>query len=300
MLSPRLRWKLNQALERAREALKGSKPEPRPRICFNCGRLVGAVEKTCSNCGVSQSKASLGALRRVSLAVIPDENPVTYTLLLANLLFMIITILASQNAGAEPFSVDNRVLLMLGAKYTELIVRWGQIWRLVMPILLHGSLMHFGFNSFVLWQIGPQVEELFGSHRFLFLYLTTGVFGFIASALWSPSVLSIGASGSIFGLIGILLSYISQRPGFAEEYRASLIRWAVFMLVLGLLMPGIDNAAHIGGLLSGMALGRLVDDRRPQTPSARLRVNLMGWGSAAIFLLSILLVILNLPTGTSR
>jgi hypothetical protein len=69
------------------------------------------------------------------------------------------------------------------------------------------------------------------------------------------------------------------------------------MLFLGLIMPGIDNAAHIGGLVCGLALGRLIGDHRPRTPAEQFRVNLMGWGSAAVFLWSIVMMILNLPSG---
>ncbi len=298
-----MRWKLDRLREWVRETLGGEgggqDSQPRPKVCYDCGLLVGAADTVCPNCGANQSKASLGGLKRVANSLVPAENPATYILLLANLLFMIVTILISQKSGAEPFSVDNRVLYLLGAKWTSAIFGLNEYWRLVMPILLHGGLMHFGFNSFVLWQIGPQVEELFGSQRFLFLYLVTGVAGFVASAFWSPYSLSVGASGSLFGLIGILLAYISQKKGFREEYRASLIRWVFFMLILGLIIPGIDNAAHIGGLVAGLALGRLIGDRPPRNPTEKFRVDLMGWGSAAVFLLSIIMVLLTLPSDLS-
>ncbi|MCH8947187.1 MAG: rhomboid family intramembrane serine protease, partial [Acidobacteria bacterium] len=102
--------------------------------------------------------------------------------------------------------------------------------------------------------------------------------------------------GSIFGLIGILIGYITRRSGFASEYRASLIRWVVYMFIIGLFMGRyIDNAAHVGGFLCGLVLGRLVSARRPVTAAARFRVGLMGWGSALVILWSVVMVLLNLP-----
>ena len=300
MLPPHWRWKLNHYRERLRGVLQQTfRQEPKPRVCFNCGRLVGALEKVCSSCGTSQSAVSFSVFKRLSLSVIPDQNPVTYALLFANLLFLIVAWLITVQGGGGPGGLfnqlDNRVLFLLGAKHGGRIFYLHEYWRLVMPIFLHGGVIHFGFNSFVLWQVGPQAEELFGSARFLFLYLATGVLGFLASALWYPLVvISVGSSGSIFGLIGVLIGYITQRSGFASEYRTSLVRWAIYVFIIGLFL-GADNAAHLGGLVSGLVLGRLVSARRPVTAVARFQVGLMGWGSALVILWSVVMVLLNLP-----
>jgi rhomboid protease GluP len=241
---------------------------------------------------------SLSVFKRMALAVIPAETPLTYLLLFANLLFFAVAWVISQRmeeGGAGLFSLSSQVLYELGAKQGSRIFVLGEYWRLVMPIFLHAGVVHFGFNSFVLWQVGPQVEELFGSRRFLFLYLATGVAGFVVSAWWyHPAALSVGSSGSIFGLVGVLIGYISQRRGFAAEYKASLTRWAIYVFIIGFFL-GADNAAHLGGLVSGLILGRVVSDRRPATLFARLRVELMGWGSVAILLWSVAMVLLHLP-----
>lgn len=304
MLSPRLRWKLN----RARDRLLGVwetlfRRQRKPRVCFACGRLVGASETKCSHCGASQQALSLSVFKRMALAVIPAEYTVTYSLLFANLLFFSVAWIVSArggSAGPGMFGgMDPKVLWVLGALEGQRLFYLHEYWRLVMPIFLHGGILHFAFNSFVLWQVGPQVEELFGPRRFLFLYLSTGVAGFIVSAWWHGLyVFSVGASGSLLGLMGILISYISQQSGFAHEYRASLIRWVIFILIMGF-FPGIDNAAHIGGLLSGMALGRLVGVRRPVSAAARFRVEAMAWGSVLVIFWSVVMVLLNLPAGTS-
>lgn len=300
MLSPRLRWKLARTREQLASRLgEWLHPQPKPRVCFSCGRLVGAAESSCSHCGSSQAPLSLSVFKRVALAVIPEETPVSYALLFANLLLFLVTWVISVRAGGEAASLlsraDPNILLLLGAQQGGRIFALHEYWRLVMPIFLHSGIIHFGFNSFVLWQVGPQVEELFGSRRFLFLYLSTGVAGALLSSWWhSPYQLSVGSSGSLMGLMGILISYLSQRRGFATEYRSSLIRWALFILVIGIL-PGVDNAAHVGGLLSGLVFGRLVSDRRPATPVARLTVGLMLWSSALVLVWSVVMVLLHLP-----
>ena len=301
MLPPRLRWKLDRALERLRENLASMRggEEPRPKVCFDCGRLVGAKVSVCPNCGANQSKASFSALKRISLSILPAENPVTFALLLTNVLFMFLIYAGSQQVGAAPLDIDDRILRMLGYKHTYLILARGELWRLVMPIFLHGGLMHFGFNSFVLWQVGGQVEELFGSRRFLFIYMVTGVFGFVVSTYWSL-VPSVGASGSLMGLMGVLIGYITQKPGFMREYQTALIRWALFILVLGLVIEGVDNAAHIGGLLSGLALSRIVSDRRPSTAGAHFRLGLMTWTAGLMIAASLIMVIINLPSGLNQ
>lgn len=296
MLSPRLRWKLDRLRERLETGWRDLfRPEPKPRLCFVCGALVGANETVCSACGASQSAVSLSAFKRVALAAIPEESPVTYALLFANfLLFAVAWVASLRIAEAGAVGIHPGVLYRLGAKQAYAIFVQHEYWRLVMANFLHWDLMHIGFNSLALWQVGPQVEEIFGSRRFLFLYLATGVTGFLASAWWYPGGLSAGASAAIFGLIGVLISHLSWRVGFAQEYRASLIRWAVIIFVLGVFLP-LDNAGHAGGLAGGLILGRVVSDRRPATSLARLAVNAMAWGSAAAIVWSVAMVLLHLP-----
>jgi rhomboid protease GluP len=295
MLSPRLRWKL----DRLREQLAAGwrelfRSEPKPRLCFNCGALVGASETLCSACGASQSALSLSAFRRVALAAIPAESPVSYFLLFSNFLLFAVAWVASQKAAdTATFAVGGHVMYLLGAKWAPAIAL-GEYWRLVMASFLHWDLFHIGFNSLALWQLGPPLEDTYGSRRFLFLYLLTGVAGFAASCWWRPDALSAGASASIFGLLGVQFSLLGRQGLFARQNRSQLLRSVGFMLVLGLFLP-LDNAAHLGGFACGILLGRVVSDRRPATRRAQLAVNLMGLGSAAAILWSAAMVLLHLP-----
>ncbi len=142
---------------------------------------------------------------------------------------------------------------LLGMKINEAILG-GQLWRLMTPLLLHGSLMHIGFNMYALLSIGSGMESRMGHLRFLLLYLVSGFAGNVFSFYFSDAN-SLGASTAIFGLLaaeGIFL-YFNKKLFGARGKKAlgNLITIAVINLVIGM-SPGIDNWGHIGGLLGGL------------------------------------------------
>ncbi len=109
----------------------------------------------------------------------------------------------------------------------------GQPWRLVTAIFLHGGLLHIGFNMWVLMDIGPMVEEMYGSARYFFLFVASGAFGYLVSSAMGH--LSVGASGSLLGLIGVLLAATQGQQSLqAKALRSALIRWLIYIGVLGL------------------------------------------------------------------
>jgi membrane associated rhomboid family serine protease len=139
----------------------------------------------------------------------------------------------------------------------------GQWWRLFTSMFLHGSLLHILFNMVTLWQAGQLVERLFGSLRFLVLYLFAGLCGSLASVLWNPHVNSVGASGAIFGIIGGLFAFMRHEnsgmpPTVVKDLRGSLLPFLAFNLFAGFIYPHTDNAAHIGGLVGGWLAGHLL------------------------------------------
>jgi rhomboid protease GluP len=140
----------------------------------------------------------------------------------------------------------------LGVKANDPIVQ-GQLWRLFTPMLLHGSILHIGFNMYALYAIGPGLERYYGRSRYLLLYILAGFAGNVTSFLISPQP-SLGASTAIFGLLGAEGVFLYQnRQIFGPAARRSLtnvIMIAAVNLVIGL-SPGIDNWGHIGGLLGG-------------------------------------------------
>ena len=122
---------------------------------------------------------------------------------------------------------------------------------------LQGGLFHFLMNTWVLFDLGPVVEEAYGLSRMVVIYFVGTVAGFYLSAMWSPAV-SIGASAGIFALIGALIAWGAQhRSMMGQMVKSHYSRWAIYGLLMGLL-PGfnIDNAAHLGGLGAGLLIAK--------------------------------------------
>ena len=167
----------------------------------------------------------------------------TYILLIINLVVFLLMTLAGG-------STDQRILIAFGAKVNTLI-QAGEIWRLLTSTFIHIGFMHLAFNLYALWVLGPFVEKRLGHWRFLIIYILSGLGGSIASFLFSPA-LSAGASGAIFGLLGALLYYSLKRPSLWKSgLGMNLIIVILINFGFGLTQPGIDNFAHLGGLISG-------------------------------------------------
>jgi len=142
---------------------------------------------------------------------------------------------------------------LYGMKVNELILR-GELWRLFTPMLLHGSIMHIGFNMYALFVLGPGLERYYGHGRFLVLYLVAGFAGNVMSFLFSLAP-SLGASTAIFGLLGAqgVFLYLNRNIFGATARRAlgNVVMIAVVNLLIGAASPMIDNWGHVGGLIGG-------------------------------------------------
>lgn len=145
-------------------------------------------------------------------------------------------------------------------------IRAGEAWRLLTAGLVHGGPLHLGMNAMVLNDVGRLVESLFGGRRFLLLLWGGVLGGSLASFLANPSP-SVGISGGLFALVGALLAVgLRYRRRLPPHVRRMLVRGPVEVIVLnvllGLALPFIDNAAHLGGLAAGFALALAVAPRR--------------------------------------
>lgn len=154
-------------------------------------------------------------------------------------------------------STDTNTLIQFGAKFNPLIYD-GEWWRFITPIFLHIGFLHLLMNSFALFYIGPAVERAYGRGKFLFIYLLAGVSGSIVSFAFSP-FLSAGASGAIFGCFGALLFIgVYNRKVFFRTMGSNILVVVGINLAMGFVIPNIDNAGHIGGLIGGFLAASIV------------------------------------------
>lgn len=182
-------------------------------------------------------------------------------------------------AGLGFMSFEGHDLLKWGANYRPDIDK-GEYWRLLTSIFLHGGAMHLLFNMYGLLFVGLFLEPVMGKVKFLLAYLLTGLSASIASAWWHAATVSIGASGAIFGLYGVFFALLTVNVFPKSSKKSFLISTSIFIgyNLLNGLTGGVDNAAHIGGLLSGLLLGYIlfpslknkVDQERAEAESKEL------------------------------
>lgn len=220
--------------------------------------------------------ASLLDLMRAS----PRRAPVTVVLLLANVLIFA----AMLALGAGLWHTPNGVQLAWGANFGP-ATQDGQWWRLFTALFIHFGVIHLAANLWALWDVGRLVEQLYGHWRFTLLYLGSGVLGNLVSlVVQGNQAVSGGASGAVFSLYGALLIFLwrERRQVDPREFRwlfGGALAFSGLMLVLGLMVPGIDNSAHAGGLVAGMLLGALLTrpwtDASPRAQPAQVAAFLM-------------------------
>ena len=149
-------------------------------------------------------------------------------------------------------SYDNLTLLKFGANL-DVLVKNGDYYRLLTCAFLHIGIMHLLLNMYALYVIGPQVESFYGKFKFIIIYIISAISGSMLSIAFSHNVISAGASGAIFGLLGSLLYFgYYYRPYLGNVIRSQILPIIIINLIFGFVAEGIDNAAHIGGLIGGI------------------------------------------------
>jgi rhomboid protease GluP len=244
-------------------------------MCQACRALVEASANPCPLCG----KESVPARRVRTSATAESSSFISFIILTINiLLFVLMAVVEVKSGrGAEAFvqSPSSGVLYDFGGLNIQSVAE-GQWWRLVTYNFLHIGLMHLLFNSSALYQVGPQVEELYGSQKFIFIYMLTGVTSAVASFFFNLG--GAGASGAIFGLIGLMAVYGYRLGGsYGQAIMRQMLIWGAIGFLFGFAVPNINNVAHAGGFIAGGCLGFVINPDAPTTSRASL-----SWNAAAI------------------
>ena len=179
--------------------------------------------------------------KKVERVFKPKFPTITYAILAINIIIFVVPLLYGQSeAMVAQFCVHGPS------------IRYGHYYRLFTGLFLHGSIFHLIFNSYALYVIGSQIESFLGKFKFAVIYLAGGIMGSLFSITFNGNAASIGASGAIFGLMGALVYFgYHYRVYLGNVIKSQIIPLIVFNLVLGFVMTGVDNSAHIGGLIGG-------------------------------------------------
>jgi len=150
------------------------------------------------------------------------------------------------------FGADTLMLVKYGANVGSL-VKNGEIYRLISYMFLHAGIIHMFFNMYSLYIVGPRVEDFYGKWKFLAIYVISGISGGLLSIAMNGDVVSVGASGAIFGLFGALLYFGYNYRGYiGSMIKSQILPIVIYNLVIGFFISGIDMWGHVGGLIGGM------------------------------------------------
>ncbi|MGD9904797.1 MAG: rhomboid family intramembrane serine protease [Vicinamibacterales bacterium] len=238
-------------------------------VCTSCGRLVGVADATCYNCG-RRNPGLWGYapwFRRLGqdLGFVPLVMGGTITLYVISLLL--------SGANLQTMLAPNtQVLVLLGASGAFPVFGLDRWWTVLTAGWLHAGVLHILFNVLWIRQLGPAVADLYGPGRMVILYTVAGVVGFTFSSvagrylgglpLIGGATVTVGASAPIFGLLGALV-YYGRRTGSRHVGEAGL-QYALLLGIFGLIWPGVDNQAHLGGFVGGYLGGMLLDPMTPE------------------------------------
>jgi membrane associated rhomboid family serine protease len=251
-------------------------------LCPNCKKLISGYTTECPHCGLKNPVRKQTVYRLLG----SGKRSFTKTIIIINVIFFIASFLIplfiplnvplfQRSFGILP-SPSSQALGILGWAEIGIFLR-GDWWVLITAMFLHGGILHILFNMLWVKDLAPQTETLFSPHKMVIIYVLAGIGGNLA-ALYTPviaqSFLSIsmenypvvGASGAVFGLIGAIIAFGRKRGGFwGRQVVRQLGMWAAIMIAMGFIFPGISNAGHIGGFITGFLVGQLMPLRN--TPS---------------------------------
>ena len=238
-------------------------------ICTSCGVLVGVNDSTCYNCG-RRNPGLWGygpALRSLGhdLGFVPIVTGGT-------IILYVLSLILSRDGLQLMLSPSTAILYLLGASGATPVIGYGRWWTLLTAAWLHGGVLHIFFNVMWIRSLGPEIANLYGAGRMIIIYTLSSITGFaLSTALYMLPVripffgganITVGASAPIFGLLGALV-YYGRRTGSSHISQAGL-QYALIAGVMGFIMPGIDNTAHLGGFAGGYLASLILDPLKPE------------------------------------
>jgi rhomboid protease GluP len=243
--------------------------------CIRCGRQLPGLsfgKKICQWCvqHEAQQRGEIVEDARQPVMRTPWVRPGESSIGVTQIIFGInaAVFLGMAFAGATVMNFSPQETIRWGANWGPLTLT-GEWWRLLTSVFVHGGIIHIGFNMWCLWNLGALAESLYGRWTYVAIYLLCGVGASVASVGWHPGAPSVGASGAIFGLAGALIAafklgeFSVPRAALSGTLR-SLAMFVVYNLIFGAAIGTTDNAAHIGGLITGLILGGVIALVAPQ------------------------------------
>ena len=244
------------------------------------GFLFGDERDICPECAHKQQVIE----QPRSQPTIWQQAPIT-TGIIAICVLVYIAMSVSGGSLVNPTRAD---VLRWGGTGPDIILK-GEWWRLVTAVFVHIGIIHIASNMYVFWGLGMIAERLLGRWNFLATYLLTGIAGNVLTLLLKPNIVGAGASGAIFGLVGVLIAVLQfGRLTVPNErlkpLKQQVVKLALYNLLIGAVVPGINNVAHIGGLIYGLLLGVLFAWSTRFDRDARLKVQNIGLAAATVVL----------------
>jgi rhomboid protease GluP len=257
------------------------------RMCPHCRAFITDKDRVCPYCNEQVGARAIDQRSTADVlgGLIPQERFTTTLFLLVNFGLFVAMVVYSMGLGNSSalMGFDPTTLHQFGDKDQPYILLRGEWWRIVTAGFLHGGLMHIGMNSWVLYDLGTQVEEIYGTSRYVVFYLLSSMGGFLASTFWSD-VPSVGASAALTGLIGAMIALgVRSKTSMGAAIRGQYIRWAIYILLFGLLrIFHIDNAAHIGGMVTGFAIAYVAGTPRIASSPGEQVWRWAAWAAVAL------------------
>jgi rhomboid protease GluP len=243
-------------------------------LCTSCGVLVGVGDDRCYNCG--RANPGLWGFAPALRALGRDMGFVPFVIGTCAVLYVFTLIASRGNIGMgglfSLLSPSRESLFLFGASGAVPVFLADRWWTLLSASWLHGSALHILFNMMWVRQLAPATADLYGPGRMIVIYTVAGVAGFALSSFagaYLPNLLflrggqfTVGASASIFGLLGALVHY-GHRSG-SGMVRSQALSYALMLGFFGFVMPGVDNYAHAGGFGGGYLAARVLDPLTPE------------------------------------